>query len=222
MQSPWIAAESDVTPLSLAIAQRFERSILLQLSTSRLRVRLFEPDDAPALAAILTDADVARYVPWDVPYSVDRARDRIAKMAGADFDHPPPGGLVMAVERASDGVLIGDAMIKHEAGAMDGASDPRQGVIGYVIAREHQRQGYATELARALVDRFFASPGTHRVSAWCDARNSPSIKVLERVGMRLEAEFKQGVWCKGEWVNERVYAKLREEWVATRPVADPR
>lgn len=189
---------------------------MLQLSTPRLRVRLFKPDDAPALAAILTDAEVARYVPWDVPYSVERARDRIAKMAGASFDHPPPGGLVMAVERASDGVLIGDAMIKHEESAMakPGELDPRQGVIGYVIAREHQRQGFATELARALVDRFFASPGTHRVSAWCDARNSPSIKVLERVGMRLEAEFKQGVWCKGEWVNERVYAMLREEWTA--------
>ncbi len=187
---------------------------MLQLSTPRLRVRLFQPDDAPSLAAILTDPEVARYVPWEVPYTVERARERIAKMAGADFDHPPQGGLVMAVERASDGLLIGDAMIKHEAGAMDGSSDPRLGVIGYVIAREHQCQGYATELARALIDRFFATPppAAHRVTAWCDARNAPSIKVLERIGMRQEAEFHQGVWCKGEWVNERVYALLREEW----------
>src|SRR6185369_11125571 len=96
---------------------------------------------------------------------------------------------------------------------------PRQGIVGYILAREHWGQGLGTELARGLVDRFFADETAHRVTASCDARNIASVRVLEKVPMRLEGKLHKGVWSKGEWVDECIFALLREEWQARKLAA---
>jgi aminoglycoside 6'-N-acetyltransferase len=166
-------------------------------------------DDAPRIAAYRSDPVVALYVPWEPPYTVERATAMVAAMAGKRFEEPGDG-LIMAVE--AGGVLIGDAMIKHEMAA--GVADARQGVIGYVIAPEHAGRGYATELARGLIGRYFEDERAHRVTAWCDARNGASQRVLVKAGMRREALFVRGVFAKGEWVDECVYAALKEDWRA--------
>lgn len=58
----------------------------------------------------------------------------------------------------------------------------------------------------------FAEHGVHRIFAECDARNSRSDALLERVGMRREAHHRRSAWSKGEWTDEYVYAILAEEW----------
>ncbi|MBC7773632.1 MAG: GNAT family N-acetyltransferase [Pyrinomonadaceae bacterium] len=183
---------------------------MIQFTTPRLCVRMFRQDDAAALAEYRSDPEVARYVPWGPPYSIEKASDMIGRMAGRDFYNCGDTGLNMAVERHSDHQLIGEAMIKHDHG------DPRQGIIGYALARKFHGRGFGAELTRGLIDRFFAAEESHRATAYCDARNIASIRVLEKVGMRLEAEFRRGVFAKGEWVDERVYALLREEWTGAR------
>lgn len=184
---------------------------MIQFRTDRLVVRTLRPEDAAIISAYRSDPVVARYVPWEPPYALERAEKMVASMQGKTFD-APGDGLIMAVE--AGGVLIGDAMVKHDSSW--GTIDPRQGVIGYVIAPEHAGRGYATELARGLIGRFFEGEGSHRVTAFCDARNVASQRVLTKAGMRREAVFVRGVFAKGEWVDECVYAVLREEWERPR------
>lgn len=188
---------------------------MVQFTTARLVVRLYLPEDAAAVAAYRSDLSVARYVPWGPDYSPERAAEMIRRVQGRDFDTAGASGINMAVVQRSDDRVIGEAMIKHDD------DDARLGIIGYALARDAHGKGLGSELTTGLIDRFFAGPQAHRVSAWCDARNVASIRVLEKAGMRLEAEFRQGVYCKGEWVNERVYAMLRSEWLARRPVNAP-
>jgi RimJ/RimL family protein N-acetyltransferase len=52
----------------------------------------------------------------------------------------------------------------------------------------------------------------HRVFASVDPRNAPSMKLLERVGMRKEAHFVRGLWFRNEWVDDVVFAILSDEW----------
>jgi len=181
---------------------------MVQVRTPRLTVRSLSPEDAAPIAAYRSDPVVALYVPWSPPYTEQRASTMIAAMHGRTFD-APGDGLIMAVE--ADGVLIGDAMIRHEGAG--GVADSRQGMIGYVIAPEYAGRGYATELARGLIGRFFEREESHRVTAWCDVRNLASQRVLTKAGMRREALFVRGVFTKGEWVDECVYAVLRDEWL---------
>jgi len=58
----------------------------------------------------------------------------------------------------------------------------------------------------------FEEYGLHRIVGRLDARNTASARVLERLGMRREAHFRQNEIIEGEWTDEFVYAILRPEW----------
>src|SRR5690606_40932683 len=53
--------------------------------------------------------------------------------------------------------------------------------------------------------------GLHRVAAQMDARNSASARLAERVGMRREAHLRSNWWCKGEWTDTLIYARLADD-----------
>jgi len=57
--------------------------------------------------------------------------------------------------------------------------------IGYAIAVEYQRRGYATEAVRALLGRAFADEKVVGVTATTYATLEPSIRVLRKAGFAL-------------------------------------
>jgi RimJ/RimL family protein N-acetyltransferase len=61
---------------------------------------------------------------------------------------------------------------------------PRNGTVevGYSVLPEFQRQGYATEMAAALVDWAFAQPDVRRVIAEAHTDNTPSLRLLRKLG----------------------------------------
>jgi RimJ/RimL family protein N-acetyltransferase len=125
--------------------------------------------------------------------------------------HPDtPGELFqLAVVLRAAGPLIGDCA------AMPRADDPSQCGMGFTIAPGYQTRGYATEAVRLLVGYLF-DRGKHRVTACCDARNTASAAVLERLGMRQEGHPRQSTWAKGEWTDDLLYALLHDEWPTGR------
>jgi RimJ/RimL family protein N-acetyltransferase len=110
------------------------------------------------------------------------------------------------VAQRATGQLIGDCA------AMPHADDPSQCDIGFTIAAEHQRHGYATEAVRLLLNYLFTERGKHRIAACCDPRNAASVALLERLGVRREGHLRQSTWAKGEWTDELVYGVLSDEW----------
>ena len=60
--------------------------------------------------------------------------------------------------------------------------------IGYAIAEEHQRLGYATEAVEALVAEAFAHPEVRAVAATTYVSLAPSIGVLRKAGFALVAD----------------------------------
>jgi RimJ/RimL family protein N-acetyltransferase len=60
----------------------------------------------------------------------------------------------------------------------------------------------------------FAGLGLHRIIGRCDARNDASARLMERLGMRREAHFRENEIFKGAWGDEYVYAILAAEWAA--------
>ncbi len=75
-------------------------------------------------------------------------------------------------------------------------------------------KGYASEAAAALLRVAFEELGFHRVIGRCDARNTASSALMQRLGMRQEAHFVRNEFIKGEWSDELVFALLAEEWSA--------
>ena len=56
----------------------------------------------------------------------------------------------------------------------------------WAISPAHQRHGYATEAARALIAYAFAALGLARIVATTSYDNAPSIGVMRKVGMHIE------------------------------------
>ncbi len=87
--------------------------------------------------------------------------------------------LVLRGTKENPGTLIGTCGCKGKPSS-DGTVE-----IGYSVLPEYQRKGYATEAARALVDRAFEHSDVTRVIAETFPELAASIRVLEKNGFVL-------------------------------------
>lgn len=178
------------------------------LETERLVLRPFEPRDFDALYEMHSDDEVVRFL-YNNARSHDEARALLErKIAGASI-HGEGEWLSAAAVRRDDGSLVADVSLLWASEAH------RQGEIGFIVHPSHHGRGYATEAARPLVGFGFEALGLHRIVGRTEARNVGSARVLEKLGMRREAQLVENEWVKGEWQSELVYAVLAREW--TRP-----
>lgn len=67
-----------------------------------------------------------------------------------------------------------------------------------------------------LVGFGFEQLGLHRIWATCSTENAGSARVLEKLGMRPEAHFKEDVNIRGRWRDSYLYAVLANDWEAAR------
>jgi RimJ/RimL family protein N-acetyltransferase len=182
-----------------------EREIL----TERLRLRLFRAGDIDRVADWQSRPEVCRFLYWE-PRSREEAEVALARRLTETRLERDDDVLALAVERRHDGLLLGDASLWLRS------LEHRQVEIGYVFHPDVGGHGYATEAARALLALAFHELGAHRVYARTDARNAPSAALLERLGMRQEAHFREAEIFKGAWGDELVFAILADEW-SSRP-----
>jgi RimJ/RimL family protein N-acetyltransferase len=182
------------------------------LTTERLLLRPFTDDDADALFAMYKPAQVSRYL-YTEPRSRDEIPDLLARakqLIAIDDEHD---GLRLAAVLKGSGSVVGDISLWRVS------SEHQQGEIGYVLAPQHQGQGYATEAVERMLRLGFEEIGFHRIVGRLDARNAASAAVLERVGMRREGHLRENEFIKGEWADELIYALLATEWEARQHAA---
>ena len=84
--------------------------------------------------------------------------------------------------------------------------------IGFSLDPKYQGYGYATEALNRLLEYIFCYIGKRRTIAVTDVRNLASVRLLERIGMRREAQFIENIVYKEELCSEYVYALLQHEW----------
>ena len=137
--------------------------------TPRLLLRPGFPEDAPALAAVMSDAAIARnlaVVPW--PY---RLRDAEAFLASPR--DPILSSLLIFERGAGAPHLVGSCGLgRRPSGAVE---------MGYWIARSHWGRGLATEACTALID-IARTLGLARLEASHFIDNPASARVLEKLG----------------------------------------
>lgn len=174
------------------------------IKTTRLALSKLVAADAPALYGYRSEPEVCRYQSFE-PGSLADAESFIEKLQPNAFDTVGTW-FQFGIRRNDSDLLIGDI------GAHFLADDPRQVEIGFTVDPGHQGRGFGTEAVTGLLDHLLVTVGKHRVIASVDPRNRPSVALLERVGMRLEAHFRESLWFKGEWVDDMVYGVLRTDW----------
>ena len=172
---------------------------MLTLSTPRLTIRPFVEGDAPAMAAVLGDTEVMRFSesgPLDEAevsnwideqvkaYSLARYFGRWAICENAGSQAIGYVGLTQdegrtAEREAESAQAIGYVKLTQE----EGLTGAREAELGFRLARRSWGKGYATEVARAVVDDAFGAGRVERLIGIVDPHNVASVRVLQKLGM---------------------------------------
>jgi len=159
----------------------------VRLQTERLIVRPVRPRDREPIARLWSSPRVTRYL--------GGIRDRAAvRRSLREYSDPDAPYDLWAVEERSTGRVVGHCGLLPRR--LDG--DPVTEVI-YVFGSRHWGKGYATEVARALVD-YAATRGCDELYAFIDPANLGSQRVAARLGfvhertIPLAAGHREQVW----------------------------
>ena len=86
------------------------------------------------------------------------------------------------------------------------------GEVGYVIAPKYQKMGIAPEAVRKVMEFGFNTLGLNRIEARFMIENTPSRKVMEKVGMTFEGILRESMYIKDRYVSVGICSILRSEY----------
>lgn len=176
--------------------------IARNLRTARLQLRPFSADDAVAVLAYWqSDAGWERFnasIPPD--FTESDAAKFVAEMRERDRSNRPHWAIV------HEGSVVGVVSLTFE-------QDRRVAVIGYGVHADIRGKGFAVEAASKVIGEAFAGyPELMRIRAHTDAKNSPSIRVLDKLCFEQEGILRRNQFVKGRFVDEAIYGLLRDDW----------
>ncbi|WP_277212005.1 GNAT family N-acetyltransferase [Isoptericola croceus] len=176
---------------------------LLPVRTSRLVLRTYRDEDIEPLLDYYADPEVARFL-LEEPWTYDDADAQLALRKQRTGIDGPASALALVVEH--EGAVVGDISLWTTGDTVS------RGEVGWAFHPAYGGRGFATEALRSLLGIAFDRYRMHRVVAQLDARNEPSAKLCERVGMRREGYLRADWWSKGEWTDTLVFGMLASEW----------
>jgi RimJ/RimL family protein N-acetyltransferase len=145
---------------------------LSELRTERLILRNWRDSDRDAWAELNADPETMRYLPSlhtreESDAFVDRTIDIIGRR----------GWGLWAVE------VVGGAPFVGFVGLSIPSFAPEHVEVGWRLHRDHWGNGYATEAARESLRFGFEELGLDEIISFTVVANTPSRKVMERIGM---------------------------------------
>ena len=160
------------------------------LVTTRLRLRELSMDDAPAIAELFRDVEVARFHNLGPVTDLAEADEAISRVrAGTEAGHMVRWAItVPPIDRA-----IGTV------GFLNITPADRRAGIGYDLARPYWGQGLATEAVEAVVRYGLQTLGLHRIEADVMPGNERSMRLLQTLGFVEEGQLRDYAYFKGRF-----------------------
>ena len=180
---------------------------MARLETERLILRAWRPEDRAPFAALNADPEVMRYFRSTFSRELsDAAVDRI-------IDHFDRHGFGWwAVEIRDDSSFAG--MVGLQVPAFEAHFTPCV-EIGWRLAREHWGRAYAPEAAQAALAFGFEAAGLGEIVSFTTTANTPSRRVMEKIGMRRDPDedFDHPRVPEGSPLRRHVLYRLdRDQW----------
>lgn len=90
----------------------------------------------------------------------------------------------------------------------------QSGIVGYWIDRDLAGQGYVPEAVVMTLHFAFEAIVLHRVEISIIPRNRASLRVVEKLGLRMEGVAERFLEIDGVWEDHARFAMTAEEWRA--------
>ncbi len=178
--------------------------------TERLLLRPMTPADFARLYEIRAMPEVTHWLTGR-PTSYDDYVER----------YGTPERLASTLVVELDGTVIGDLFVGiatpyAQVEVREQARDT-EAAIGWLLDPAYVGRGYATEAAAEVLRICFDGLGLRRVVAGAFADNDASLRVMARIGMRVEGRSRRGSLHRDlGWVDGVEAAVLAEDWRAAR------
>ena len=174
------------------------------LETPRLALRRLQPEDAPALFAILGDDEVTRWYDDATFTNLAQAQEQIQSWENG---YAARRCVRWGITRKGEAQIIGTC------GFYGIHPWHLRGSIGYELARKEWRQGIMAEALGALLALGFNDLGLRRIDAVVLPENLPSIRLLEKLGFRNEGLLRQYEnWESKGFADLCMLAILKSDW----------
>lgn len=162
------------------------------LETSRLILRQLRKDDEDNLVTLDSDPEVIRFINGGIASSREAIANNFLPYAISYYDQDENLGFWAIIEKSSQ-EFIGWVFLRPEVDfkllQQLNLAEPNAIELGYRLRKQSWGKGYATEVARALVNKSFTELNINKIVAWALAENKASIRVMEKVGLELKQEY---------------------------------
>ncbi len=132
-------------------------------------------EDAPALHAVVGDAETMRWYPRGF------TREEVDAWIERQIARYPTGTGLLGMVLKETGAFIGDCGAVWQE--VEDAVEPE---IGYHVRRDYWDRGLATEAARSVRDYAFETVGVDHVISMIRPENLASRRVAEKNGLTLD------------------------------------
>lgn len=171
------------------------------LTTQRLILRPWRPEDLEPFAQLNADPRVMEYY----PSTLNREEsDRFAERIRKEFLQEGWGLWAVSVTGISDFIgYIGLSRVKHPypfAPAVE---------IGWRLAHDHWGKGYATEGAKAAIKYGFDKVGLNEIVSFTSVQNMRSRRIMEKLGMLHKDDFDHPKLPEGHPLRRHVLYQLK-------------
>jgi aminoglycoside 6'-N-acetyltransferase len=154
--------------------------------------------DLEAFQAYRRIPSLGRYQGWS-PMDDAQAREFLVQMSQGPL-FTPGQWMQLGIAAPDAGPLLGDVGLFL-------ADDGLSGEVGFTLHPAAQGRGLATAAVREASRLLFSATAATRLLGIADARNTPSVRLLERLGFTC-VERREAVF-RGEPCIELVYALAR-------------
>ncbi len=175
-----------------------------QLETGRLLLRRLVSSDVKDLFEVASEPEVTRYITWETHRNLDDTR-RFIQVVHDWYERQEV--LYWGVVRKSDLKLIGTC------GIFEWVVRDARAELSYTLGQPYWGQGYATEIAGALIRFGFEVLQLNRLEGRCLRENVSSAHVMEKARLSLDGILRQQLYLKGAYRDLKVYSLLRQEWL---------
>jgi ribosomal-protein-alanine N-acetyltransferase len=188
------------------------RESLPVLTGAMLTLRELELGDAPSLLALLSTAEVARFI--SPPPTTVEGFERFIRWAQ---------------EQRRKGEYICFAVVPHGMSVAVGIFqvrrlEPRFGTAewGFALASAYWGTGMFVEGARLTVDFAIETLGVHRLEARAAVANGRGNGALRKLGAVREGILRRSFHRHGRYLDQMMWAILDSDWIAAKALPKPK
>jgi RimJ/RimL family protein N-acetyltransferase len=202
--------EAALQPVSRPTAVADDHDWLPVLEGRHVVLRGLRPSDAGALHGLLTAPEVARFVSTP-PASVEAFERFIVKA-----NRQRSGKYICyAVTLKGSDTAIGMFQIRETEPDFQAAE------WGFALGSAFWGTGIFTESAWLILQFVFLTLGVHRLEARAAVRNGRGGRALQKMGAVQEGVLRKSFKCNGEYLDQVLYAIVKDDWSASRQMAAP-